>query len=122
MPVRRVACAYAMQYLAPGGAELAAPLAMTGAAYALISHGANRFGAYTIDGIFVANANGDGPGPREIINRNNLALRTVVPNDFYVDADREENAAAAQGYYDDIVLRPTVIKVILDAGLVPQSP
>ena len=107
----------------PGdAAELAAPLAMTGAAYVLVSHGANRFGAYTVEGIFVANASGYGPGLRENINRNNLALRTAPNNDFYVDADREENAAAAQGYYDDIVLRPTVMKVILDAGLVPRSP
>ncbi len=98
-------------------AELASKANGNGVAYFLISHGANKFGAYNTNGTWVATANGSGPGERENINRNNLALRTISPDDFYIDTDLDENTAT---YYDDIVLRPTVIKVALDAGLGPR--
>jgi Tfp pilus assembly protein PilE len=98
-------------------AELASKTNGNGVAYFLISHGANKFGAYNTNGTWVATANGSGPGALENINRNNQALRTTTPDDFYLDADLSENTAT---YYDDLVLRPTVIKVALDAGLGPR--
>lgn len=107
--------------LCPAGvaAELASKTGSNGVAYVLISHGANRIGGFNADGDYVATANGPGPGPLENINLNALAVRTAAPNDFYVDADFAENPAA---YYDDIVLRPTVISVALAAGLSPHRP
>lgn len=102
-------------------AELASKANGNGVAYVLISHGANRFGAYTPNGgVPLATANGSGPGALENnVNRNGLAVRTASPADFYVDADFNEDPA---NYYDDIVLRPTVIKVAQDAGLGPRAP
>lgn len=97
--------------------ELASKTSGNGVAYFLISHGANKYGAYNPTGTWVATANGPGPGAQENINRNNLALRTTSPDDFYIDTDLSENTAT---YYDDIVRRPTVIKVALDAGLGPR--
>ena len=94
-----------------------------GVAYVLISHGANRVGSYTPNGTLITTASGAGPGALEVINQNNTALRTgTLPtptDDFYIDADYDENPAT---YYDDIVLRPTVIQVAIDAGLGPRVP
>lgn len=89
--------------------------ALTGAAYLLISHGSNKAGGYNSNGT-LQSANGPGPGALELQNSNNTALRLAL--DFYVDADLTEDPA---NYYDDIVLRPTVMKVILDSGLGPRS-
>lgn len=100
-------------------AELASKTNGNGVAYFLISHGANKLGAFNSNGTLITTANGPGPGSLETINRNGQALRTTTPTDFYMDADFSENPAS---YYDDIVLRPTVIKVALDAGLGPRVP
>ena len=99
--------------------ELATRTNMTGVAYMLISHGTNRVHGFTADGAYLATANGAGPGPLEDVNRNQLAVRTTAPSDFYIDAELAENAAA---YYDDIVLRPTVMAVAMAAGLGPRKP
>ncbi|OGB48828.1 MAG: hypothetical protein A3F76_03235 [Burkholderiales bacterium RIFCSPLOWO2_12_FULL_65_40] len=104
---------------ASAAAELANRTNMTGAAYVLISHGANRVHGFNTDGAYVAVANGAGPGPLEDINRNQLAIRSTAPSDFYIDAELAENPAA---YYDDIVLRPTVMAVAMAAGLGPRKP
>jgi prepilin-type N-terminal cleavage/methylation domain-containing protein len=103
----------------PSQDELTRRVDGNGVAYFLISHGANKFGAYTPSGIFVAQANGLGPSPKELVNRNGLSVRTGSPADFYVDSNFNEDPA---NYYDDIVLRPTVMKVALDAGLGPRVP
>jgi len=99
--------------------ELASKANGNGVAYVLISHGANRIHGYTPTGTLITTASGAGPGALETINRNNIALRTGSPDDFYIDADYDENPAT---YYDDIVLRPTVIQVAIDAGLGPRVP
>ena len=102
-------------------AELASKVNGNGVAYFLISHGANKFGGFNPSGTLTP-ASGAGPGPLENINENGQPIRTAVPNgDFYVDADLDENPDPAT-YYDDIVLRPTVMKVALDAGLGPRVP
>ncbi|MDP2418230.1 MAG: type II secretion system protein [Hydrogenophaga sp.] len=100
------------------GAELASKALGNGVAYFLISHGANKFGAYNTNGTLLP-VNGPGPGEREQINGNGQPFRnnSATGVDFYIDADLDENPAS---YYDDIVLRPTVIKVALDAGLGPR--
>lgn len=114
------ACDAAPSCVLGSAAELASKANRNGVAYFLISHGANKFGAYTPSGVFIDQANGSGPGLRENVNSNGQPLRTITPDgDFYVDADLEENAT---NYYDDIVLRPTVMKVALDASLGPRTP
>lgn len=99
-------------------AELSSRTGLTGAAYVLISHGANRVGGFTVDGVYQNTANGPGPGALENINFNAVAPRTATPADFYVDASLAENPAA---YYDDIVLRPTVMTVVQGADLGPRK-
>jgi len=99
-------------------AELSSRTGMTGAAYVLISHGANRVGGFTVDGVYQNTANGPGPGALENINFNAVAPRTATPADFYVDASLAENPAA---YFDDIVLRPTVMTVVQGADLGPRK-
>jgi len=105
--------------VAGAAAELATRTNMTGAAYVLISHGANRVHGFSTDGIYLAAANGPGPGTLEDINRNTLATRIAAPNDFYIDTELAENPVA---YYDDLVLRPTVMAVAMAAGLGPRKP
>jgi len=116
--------------------QITTPWAGTGAAYVLISHGANQWLGYkpnntqppVAGGVFMAQPVGPGGGARERQNRNNLALRMpydVTNTGFYADDTVDERVNAADpanspDYYDDIVLFPTVMKVALDAGLGPQ--
>lgn len=99
-------------------AELTSRTGMTGTAYVLISHGANRVGGFSVDGAYLNTANGPGPGPLENTNFNAVAPRTAAPADFYIDAPLAENPAA---YFDDIVLRPTVMTVAQGADLGPRK-
>jgi len=100
-------------------AELASKANGNGVAYFLISHGPNRFGGFSADGNYLGTSVGAPPGPLENINRSTVPLRSASPNDFYVDADFAENPAA---YYDDLVLRPTILSVAMAAGLGPRRP
>ncbi len=103
----------------PGTFEVARRIDGNGAAYFLISHGANRVGAYNTDGTLLTIASGPGPGARENINQNGQVLRAADLNStFYIDADYDESPAT---YFDDIVLRPTVISVAMAAGLGPRK-
>ena len=110
----------------PGTNELSRRVDANGAAYFLISHGANKVGAYTTNGgLPLTVANGPGPGARESINLNNQQLRAVdLDSTYYIDADYDENPLPAVGgsYFDDIVSRPTVISVAMAAGLGPRKP
>lgn len=115
----RNACSATILANPPGADELARRVDGNGIAYFLISHGTNKIYGYTPTGIFINTASGAGPGLREATNTNNSGLRTGSPDDFYIDADYDENPAT---YYDDIVLRPTVIQVAIDAGLGPRVP
>lgn len=113
------ACSATILANPPGADEMARRVDGNGIAYFLISHGANKIYGYTPTGGFINTASGAGPGLREATNTNNSGLRTGSPDDFYIDADYDENPAT---YYDDIVLRPTVIQVAIDAGLGPRVP
>ena len=99
--------------------ELASKANGNGVAYFLISHGPNRFGGFSADGNYLGVSVGAPPGPLENTNRSTVPLRSASPNDFYVDADFAENPAA---YYDDLVLRPTILSVAMAAGLGPRRP
>ena len=104
----------------PGTFEVARRIDGNGAAYFLISHGANKAGAYNTNGTLLTVASGPGPSARENINGNGQVLRAAdLDSTFYVDADYDESPAT---YFDDIVLRPTVISVAMAAGLGPRKP
>lgn len=102
---------------AGAASEMSSRTGMTGAAYVLVSHAANKVGGFSVDGVYLGVASGSGPGPLESVNFNRTAPRTASPADFYVDANHAENPAA---YYDDIVLRPTVMSVVQGASLGPR--
>lgn len=113
-------CNATLPTVPPGANELSRRVDGNGAAYFLISHGANKVGAYNTNGTLLTIASGPGPGARENINRNGQVLRAANLNStFYIDADYDENPAT---YFDDIVVRPTVISVALAAGLGPRKP
>lgn len=103
----------------PGTFEVARRIDGNGAAYFLISHGANKAGAYNTNGTLLTIASGPGPSARENINGNGQVLRAAdLDSTFYIDADYDESPAT---YFDDIVLRPTVISVAMAAGLGPRK-
>lgn len=109
----------------PGTFEVARRIDGNGAAYFLISHGANKVGAYNTNGALLTIASGPGPGARERINLNGQALRAAdLDSTFYIDADYDENPVPPVDgpYFDDIVVRPTVISVAIAAGLGPRKP
>ncbi len=108
----------------PGANELSRRVDGNGAAYFLISHGANKVGAYNTNGALLTIASGPGPGARERINLNGQALRAAdLDSTFYIDADYDENPVPPVDgpYFDDIVVRSTVISVAIAAGLGPRK-
>lgn len=115
--------------------EITSPTSGTGAAYLLISHGANQQWGYKPNisnpinaaGLFMANPIGPGGGTRETQNRNNLALRQhAAATGFYVDdvfsgdVVNAANPANSPDHYDDIVKYATITKVLQDARLQPK--
>lgn len=107
----------------PGQNELARRVDGNGAAYFLISHGASTVHAYRPTGGLVLPDPGlPGPGPREDINANGQPMTDVsnLNSAFYIDADITENRNDPD-YYDDIVSRPTVMSVVMAAGLGPRK-
>lgn len=100
-------------------AELASKVNGNGVAYVLISHGANRFGGFNVDGNYIDPAGGSPFGPLENLNRNTQIVQVAPGADFYIDAEFNENSAE---HFDDIVVRPTVISVAMAAGLGPRRP
>ncbi len=89
------------------------PVVGNGAAYVLISHGDNGFGAYSSQGVLQA-ANGSPAGTGETLNRNNLAIQP-----FYVDALLMDGAVAT--HFDDILSRPSLMTLISKAQLGPRA-
>lgn len=95
------------------------PALGTGAAYVLISHGANRHGGYPLDTSPVG-------APIQIINApsfgnfENTNNRNNNPNQpFYINIELSE--ASGPGYFDDILIHPSVMSLILAAGLGPRK-
>jgi prepilin-type N-terminal cleavage/methylation domain-containing protein len=84
-----------------------------GAAYVLISHGPDSRGAYPAGG--AANPTGTGgAGIDEVWDANGVALRAS-----YVDKNLDESNTAT--HFDDIVLRPSIMRVILRAERGPRA-
>ena len=85
------------------------------AAYVLISHGENRGGGY--DSIGTLQAGTPANGALEAPNANNQAL-PVLPAAF-IDAPFNDSDGAAR--FDDIVSRPTLMTLLVKAGLAPRA-
>jgi len=101
--------------VAPAGALLMDSAALTGAAYVLISHGENRGGGYDSTGTLQAGAPAN--GGLEAPNANNQAL-PVLPAAF-IDAPFNDSDGATR--FDDIVSRPTLLALLVKAGLAPRA-
>ncbi|PWW47685.1 type II secretion system protein [Melaminivora alkalimesophila] len=119
---RDVPCPRSIQSDPPGANEVARRVDGNGAAYVLISHGGNRYGAYNVSGTLINAASG--PGPREGVNANGRSMNwsgpTANPNvdvTFYIDAEYDESES---NYFDDIVVRASVLEVAIAAGLGPR--
>lgn len=82
----------------------------TGAAYLLISHGLNRLGAYSRDGIYL----GDPVSPLEAAN-----AAPQPETALFIDS-RETYAVGREDiYFDDLILRPTILTLTRAARLGP---
>lgn len=83
-----------------------------GAAYVLVAHGKNGAGAYNLSsGVLTAGTAGD----KEAQNANNQIM-----NGWYaVDADYNESGGS--GNYDDLVLRASIMKVVMQAQRGPRA-
>lgn len=97
------------------------PALGTGAAFVLISHGANRHGGYPLDTsplgppINIINVNPLNRGDFE--NNNNRNNNALQPS--YINIELSEGAG--NDYFDDILLHPSVMSVVLAAGLGPRK-
>lgn len=95
----------------------------TGAAYILISHGDDGYGAINSAGVYLATAvRGIGGTPTLEGNNTNLATRTVTSSTWnqFVDAPFSDANNPAV-YFDDIIIRPSLLSVINQAQLGPRS-
>jgi prepilin-type N-terminal cleavage/methylation domain-containing protein len=88
---------------------------LTGAAYVLISHGENRGGGYDSAGTLQVGTPAN--GALEAPNANNQAL-PVLPAAF-IDAPFNDSDGATR--FDDIVSRPTLMTLLVKAGLAPRA-
>lgn len=96
---------------APGGLP---PLA-TGAAYVLVSHGANGVGAYNANGLLQGGTSS--PGTNELSNRNGQAL---IGATVFIDA--VPSVAAGTAHFDDLLRHPSLATVLERAALAPRTP
>jgi prepilin-type N-terminal cleavage/methylation domain-containing protein len=87
----------------------------TGAAYILISHGKNFLGSFPIGGGTMMAITGS--GDNEVPNQNGVAV--TFGTTFFVD--REFNEAAGSTYFDDLIVRPSIISVLLKAQRGPRT-
>lgn len=88
----------------------------TGAAYVLVSHGRNGLGAYTQGGVLRASPT----SADELQNANNtdIVQDVGVGADSYVDTTIREVVPV----FDDLVRHPTILDVVMKAGLGPRAP
>jgi prepilin-type N-terminal cleavage/methylation domain-containing protein len=88
----------------------------TGAAYVLISHGRNMLGSYPAGGGSLLPITGS--GDNEAPNANSTGI-TDFSTKIFVDRDLNEQTGSA--YFDDIIRRPDIMKVILKAQRGPRA-
>lgn len=97
---------------AVAGTLLMDPAASTGAAYVLISHGENRGRGYDRAGTLQAGTPAN--DVLETPNANNQALPAA-----FIDAPFNDSDGPAR--FDDIVSRPTLMTLLVKAGLAPRA-
>lgn len=87
-----------------------------GAAYVLISHGRNGAGAFTQGGgtVLPTTISGDS----EKLNANGVTVHSSYVDGTIRDEQSDVGTAA---YFDDLVLRPSIMKVVLQAQRGPRS-
>lgn len=98
----------------------------TGAAFVLISHGANRAGAYTSAGALIPAAGATPPASAlETANFNGAALKVPLVSCgggagglYYVNAPFVEGAGAT--HFDDIVVAQSIMNLVTAAGVGPR--
>ncbi len=83
-----------------------------GAAYVLIAHGKNGAGAYLSGSGVLSAVSG---GTREAQNANNQVMAAW----YAIDTDYNDSAGSIN--YDDLVLRPSIMKVVLQAQRGPRA-
>ncbi len=98
----------------PGAPTPPVPLA-NGAAYVLVSHGANGVGAYNVNGALQPGSSV--PGTGELANRNGQAL-----NGSTVFIDTAQSSASGAAYFDDLLSHPSLSTVLAAAALGPRTP
>ncbi|WP_142849653.1 type II secretion system protein [Telmatospirillum sp. J64-1] len=94
-----------------GGNPVMDPDELTGAAYVLISHGSNGFGAYSATGSYRAFA--ANPNAAEQRNANNNPLGGNGNSDAYIDG--------RLGTFDDLVRHASIMQVAWRANLRPRA-
>lgn len=97
--------------------------AYTGAAFVLISHGENGYGAYAPDGNRVASPAVGVAGTIEEFNVNGPTATVTSTLPLSANTFRESNFSEgdAASYFDDTILRPGVFSIIQRAQLGPRS-
>lgn len=98
----------------PWAGAPAPPPVATGAAYVLVSHGANGAGAYNGSGSLQAGL--PAAGGQESPNRNGVALSGAT-----IFIDKAPVTTAGATYYDDALSHPTLDSVLAKAALGPRS-
>ncbi len=103
-----------------GNALIMNRAAYTGAAYVLISHSENGYGAYDRSGIMQAIASVGLAGDIEEFNKGVSVTSTPLAMAFTF-RDTEYFPTTQAGYFDDFLTRPSVFSVIQRAQLGPRS-
>lgn len=102
----------------------------TSAAYVLISHGDNGYGAYGAGGTYIATASSGVAGAIEAYNINGPAktVTSAIPSsaNTFRDAAFTQGAAGTYSdnpatYFDDLLVRPSLFSVIQRAQVGPRS-
>lgn len=97
-------------------------VANTGAAFVLISHGQNGYGALSASGVYQASAAKGVVGALEQANVNsdghNMVKNTAPPT---LNDAPFSDAPDGTVYFDDIVVRPSILTLINKAQLGPRS-
>lgn len=86
-----------------------------GAAYVLISHGKNAAGGFHFGGGALTDTSS--AGSNELSNSNGTAI--AFPGTYFVDREPSDSPGAA--YFDDIVVRPSIMKVAQQAQRGPRA-
>lgn len=112
-PPGNVTVARGLQVRNLAGTIVMDPADNTGAAYVVISHGENRAGGYDSGGA-LRDATGPALGTEEAKNVVALAAGNYYVDDFPVYGDKAS-------HFDDFVIRPTILTVVMRAQLAPRT-